>query len=109
MSKVTVVVPNWDGMTTLGECLDSLLIQATTPHIIVIDNGSIDNSVEFIKKYYPDVELIENAVNLGYAAGVNIGFRRGIEEGSTYIAPFNNDAIADKNWLQSLVICMDKY
>jgi len=102
MPKIVVVVPNWNGADELRGCLDSLRLQTVKPHSIVVDNGSVDDSVKVIESY-PDVELICHTKNKGYAGGVNPGFRRAIEMHYDYVAPFNNDAIADKNWLKYLV------
>ena len=102
MSKVAVVVPNWNGADRLASCLDSLLSQTLKPHIIVVDNGSVDGSLNLLQKY-PSIELIKHSKNRGYAGGVNPGFERAIELGCEFVAPFNNDAVADKDWLQYLV------
>lgn len=106
--KIVVVVPNWNGADDLRTCLDSLVAQSVTAHIIVVDNGSVDNSVTIVEKYYPSIELIRHAENMGYAGGVNPGFRRAIEMKYDYAAPFNNDAVADKNWLKYLVAELEK-
>lgn len=107
--KPYVIVPNWNGKDGLKACLDSLQAQSLKPHIIVVENGSTDGSVEYIQDNYPAVELILHDVNKGYAGGVNPGFKRAIEDNTKYAAPFNNDAVADKNWLKELVTYMDKY
>jgi GT2 family glycosyltransferase len=103
MTKTAVVVPNWNGKTTLGACLDSLIAQSYKTDIIVVDNGSNDGSLEFIEKKYPDVIVVSNKRNLGFAGGVNSGINKAFELGSEYIALFNNDAVADKDWLAQLV------
>lgn len=102
MINASVVIPNWNGKKYIGKCLDSLINQSLKPHIIVVENGSIDGSLDYIKKNYPKVELVVNAKNLGFAGGVNSGIRRSIERGDSFVALFNNDAIADKNWFKSL-------
>jgi GT2 family glycosyltransferase len=107
MLKVGVVIPNWNGADELRPCLDSLLKQSTKAHIIVVDNGSVDDSVAIIEKEYPMVELVRHTINKGYAGGVNPGFRLALEREYDYIAPFNNDAIADKNWLKHLVEALE--
>jgi GT2 family glycosyltransferase len=105
--KVVVVIPNWNGFDELNACLNSLQAQTITAHIIVIDNGSIDKSVELIESQYPAIELIKHTVNKGYAGGVNPGFKRAIERHDDYVAVFNNDAVADPYWLERLVSCLD--
>ncbi len=106
MSKVAVIVPNWNGVDELAECLDSLLAQTYEARIIVVDNGSVDGSLDLLSKY-SSIELIKHTKNLGYAGGVNPGFKRAIELGLDYAAPFNNDAVADKDWLKHLVDALD--
>jgi GT2 family glycosyltransferase len=91
----------------LRECLDSLLEQSFSAHIIVVDNGSIDGSLDIISDY-SNIELIRHSKNLGYAGGVNAGFRRAVKLDMDYVAPFNNDAVADKDWLLNLVRSIEK-
>ena len=104
---VAVVVPNWNGIDSIGDCLDSLLAQSESAHIIVVDNGSIDGSVDFIEEHHSEVELIKHAKNLGFAGGVNAGIRRAINQDFKYVALLNNDAVADKDWLKHLVSFLD--
>lgn len=107
--KVVVVIPNWNGKDGLKACIDSVLSQTMLNHLIVVDNGSTDGSIEFIEQSYPQIELIKHTTNKGYAGGVNPGFRRAIELGATYVAPFNNDAVAGKEWLSELVNYLDRH
>ena len=105
--RVAVVVPNWNGIDSLGACLDSLVSQTPEPLIIVVDNGSTDGSRELLEQYQK-VEVIKHAENKGYAGGVNPGFRRAMELRLDYVAAFNNDAVAGENWLRELVKVLDK-
>jgi GT2 family glycosyltransferase len=107
--KVVVTIPNWNGESGLKGCIESLLAQTLKPHIIMVDNGSIDGSVNLVEQYFPEVEVIRHYENKGYAGGVNPGFRRAIEMNADYAAPFNNDAIADKLWLETLVEYMETH
>ena len=108
MKKPAVIVPNWNGTDSLQHCLDSLLKQSLPARIIVVDNGSTDDSLKLLEKY-PDVDVIRHERNLGFAGGVNAGFRRAISGGAKYAAAFNNDAVADKDWLKRLAAFMDKH
>ena len=108
MYKSVVVVPNWNGADSLKSCLDSLLAQSAAAHIIVVDNGSTDDSLSILEQY-TNIEMIQHLTNKGYAGGVNPGFRRAIELGADYVAPFNNDAVADKDWLKHLVAYLDEH
>ena len=106
MSRTAVVIPNWNGLDTIQECLDSVLKQ--TREIIVVDNGSTDGSLEFIRSSYPAVELVKNKVNLGFAGGVNTGINKARELGYDYVILLNNDAVVENNWLKLLVSELDK-
>jgi GT2 family glycosyltransferase len=108
-SKVSVVIPNWNGADGLRPCIESLLAQTLQAHIIMVDNGSVDDSVAFVEREFPSVTISKHTWNKGYAGGVNPGFRLAMERNDTYIAPFNNDAVADKNWLKNLVDYMDDH
>lgn len=107
-NKVYIVIPNWNGLSQIGKCLESLLAQSYPARIIVVDNGSVDGSVAFVKEHYPAVELIEHSKNLGFAGGVNAGIRHALKQGATFVALFNNDAEADSKWLAKLVAVLEK-
>lgn len=100
---LAVIVLNWNGISDTVSCLNSLLKQSITVDIIVVDNGSTDNSIEVIKSQYQNITLLKKARNLGFAGGVNVGIRYAIDKNYSYVALFNNDAIADKDWVLNLV------
>lgn len=102
-NQPVVVIPNLNGGEELLAAVRSLIEQSLEPYVIVVDNASTDGSVEALEKKYPGVELIRNSQNRGYAGGVNPGIRRAMELGAQFVAPFNDDAIADKRWLKQLV------
>lgn len=107
--SVAVVIPSWNAIDEIGACLNSLREQSLKHRIYVVDNGSSDGSVEFIAENYPEVELLVQPVNLGFAGGVNVGIQQAMEDGADYIALFNNDAIADRDWLKHLVSTMNQH
>ena len=107
LSEVAVVVPNWNGADHLAACLDSLLAQSMTCRIIVVDNGSVDGSLELLEKY-DGLEVILNQKNEGFTGGVNPGFQRAMDDDIKYVATLNNDAVADKDWLKELTVAFDK-
>jgi len=98
---VSVIIPNWNGKDILKTCLQSLIHLAYPNYeIIVVDNASTDGSADMVKKEFSDVRLIINKKNLGWAGGCNIGIKAARGD---LIALFNNDAVADPNWLSELV------
>ncbi len=99
---VSVIVVNWNGLAYLPECLDSLDAQ-TYPslEIIVVENGSTDGSVEYLRSQRPGrFQLVESPSNLGFAGGNNLGIRA---SKGAYLALLNNDAAADPRWVEALV------
>jgi GT2 family glycosyltransferase len=107
--KTVVVVPNWNGLDFLADCLNSLVAQsARNFSITVVDNGSTDGSRELVQHEYPSVKLIRRDKNYGFTGGTNPGIQDAIACGAAYIALLNNDAVADKNWLQFLVETADQ-
>ncbi len=99
--SASVIIPNWNGMKWLPGCLDALKRQSTQDfEIIVVDNGSSDDSVSFIKNNYPDVKVIPLAKNFGFSVAVNEGIKAA---SGKYIVLLNNDTLPDKDWLLNLV------
>jgi len=104
--RVSIIIPHWNGIDVLSECLDSLKESSfNSVEIIVSDNASSDGSQSWIKENHPDVILIENDKNYGYAGGCNIG---ATEARGDYLIFLNNDTIQENNWLQPLVDYMDQ-
>ncbi len=89
--NVVAVVLNWNGGDDTLAALSSLRgIPA-----ICVDNGSNDGSDLAVAERHPDVELLRTGVNLGFAAGNNVGIRRALERGADWILLLNNDAVAE--------------
>jgi GT2 family glycosyltransferase len=106
-AQAAVVVPNWNGAELLPKCVESLLNQAIPAHVIVVDNGSVDDSLAVLERY-PRVQVVRNQTNLGFAGGVNTGFSAAIAAGYRYVAAFNSDAVADSYWLERLMQALDQ-
>lgn len=109
--KIAVIVLNYKGWRDTKKCIAALLDQTYKQfEILLIDNGSGDESVEELSKI-KDKKLhfrIENK-NTGFAGGVNIGIKWAIDNGFDSVALLNNDAIANPSWLKNLAkILIDK-
>ena len=102
--KVSIIILNWNGWEDTLECLKSLY-QITYPNynVIVVDNGSTDNSPEILREIYPEIDIIENKENIGFAEGSNVGIRYALNRGADYILLLNNDTTVDPEFLTELV------
>lgn len=102
--KVFIVVLNWNGLNDTRECIYSLQQNNYGNfEIIIVDNGSSDNSVPELKKAFPDIKLIENSHNLGFSGGNNIGIDYCLKHGADYILLLNNDTTVENDFLFELV------
>jgi GT2 family glycosyltransferase len=102
--KVVIIILNWNGKENTVNCLNSASsITYDNYEALVVDNHSIDGSVECFEKEYPEITLIKNSTNLGFAEGNNVGIRRALEGGADYVLLLNNDTIVDRYFLDRLV------
>ena len=89
MKKVTAIIVNWNDKDVIVECIQSILDQNRNKiDIIISDNGSKDDSVEFIRKRFPSIKIIENGENLGFGSAINRGL--GLAKGD-YLLFLNSD------------------
>ena len=83
MSAVGVVLLNWNGWRDTVECLASLeRLRYRNFCVVVVDNGSTDDSVSQIRNLFPAVTVLEMGKNLGFAGGCNVGIRHVLENGA---------------------------
>lgn len=98
---VTVIVPHWNGWSILEPCLTSLQKSSYMPlSVVVVDNASTDDSVQQVNENFPDVRIIQNSENLGFAGGCNVGIR---ETDSDFYLILNNDTTHEPDWINHLV------
>ena len=104
VERVSVIIPNWNGSRWLGPCLDSLRLQTyTESKTYLVDNGSTDDSVTFVRGRFPEVAVISLPENRGFSAAVNAGIRASRGE---YVVALNNDTEVHPTWLENLVTAM---
>ena len=102
--RVGIVVLNYNGLYDTENCLESIIkINYSNYKLIVVDNASNDGSVEYIGKRYPDVPILKNYSNLGYAGGNNVGIRYALNDNCDFVLLLNNDVIVTKEFLNVLV------
>ena len=104
LPRVFVIILNWNGRDDTLECIASIKeIDYSNYEIVVVDNGSVDDSVQAISKQYPEIMLLQTGENLGYAGGNNIGVNWALEKNADFILLLNNDTIVARNLLSSFV------
>ncbi len=102
---VSVIIVNWNGRTWLETCLPALAAQTFQDfEVVVVDNGSTDGSVDWLKTEWPQVKVLPQSENLGFAAGNNRGIR---STASPYIITLNNDTRVDAEFLAAMVTAVE--
>jgi GT2 family glycosyltransferase len=105
---VAAVLVNWNGRDLTLECLRSLGKVGYRPlHLVVVDNGSTDGSVEAIRAEFPGVEVLPQSENLRFAGGNNVGIDRALALGSEHVLLLNNDTVVDPGFVEALVRRME--
>lgn len=116
MSKKTEAAPetvaiilNWNGADDTLKCIEALLASRPSPPcIVVVDNGSKDDSRERIRARHPELAFITSEVNLGYAGGNNLGIRWALERGARKIVLLNNDVEVEPDCIERLERAVDE-
>jgi GT2 family glycosyltransferase len=107
IQKVAVVVLSWNQLPLTLECVDSVL-RSDYPslEVILVDNGSSDGTFEYFSRNFPQVTVILNDLNKGFAKGCNQGVELALGRGADYVFLLNNDAIVEGGTISTLVDAM---
>lgn len=106
--KVTIVIPNYNGIKYIRGCMDSLRKERMTGYdfdVLVVDNASKDGSPEVLKQEYPEVQMISKDSNTGFCHAVNVGIKAA---NTPYVILLNNDTVVKPGYVNALVEAMDK-
>ncbi len=101
--KIAVVILNWNGKLFLEKFLQNVVINSAPHRVILADNASTDNSVDFVRSNFPDVEIIVNNENGGFARGYNEALKH---VDANYYVLLNSDVEVSPNWLEPLIEVM---
>lgn len=108
--RVVIVLLNWNGRDDTLACLESLrAVVRDDIGVLVVDNGSTDDSVPAIRAAYPDVELVETGANLGYAGGNNVGIERAVAAGAEFVLVLNNDTTCAPDLVDRLLDAAERH
>lgn len=105
MSKVAVVILNWNGESFLRKFLPSVCEHSGDADVVVVDNGSTDQSLEYIRSNHINVRIIELEQNYGFSGGYNHGLRQ--VEADIFVL-LNSDVEVSPNWIPPVVTFMDQ-
>ena len=100
MNQTAIVILNWNGKSFLEQFLPSVISYSNGARIVVADNASTDDSVSFLKEHFPQVELIQNESNGGFAKGYNDALKH--VDADFYVL-LNSDIELTENWLEPLL------
>lgn len=111
MKDTAIVIANWNGKKYLERCLAALRNQTYQNFkTIVVDNGSADDSVFFVEKNYPEVELIKLEKNTGFASANNLGIQKALaDKNIKYLITLNNDTQVNKDYLENMIACVRRH
>ena len=98
--RIAIVILNWNGVRLLEEFLPSVVAHSTEADVYVADNASTDTSIAFVEKHYPDITIIKNKENGGYAKGYNDALKHVHAE---IFCLLNSDVAVTPNWLQPII------
>ena len=102
--SVTIIVLNWNRPEDTLACVASLrAMRGPAFDLLLVDNGSTDQSAARLRAALPDVPLIANATNLGFAEGNNVGIRQALAHGAAHVLLLNNDTVVDPGMLEGLL------
>ena len=106
--KLSVVIVNYNVSHYLLQCVDSLshALRGTDSEVIVVDNHSRDNSVTLLRQYHPEVRIVENLHNLGFAKANNIAIRQSCGE---YVLLLNPDTIVSESVVEGVISFLDSH
>lgn len=106
LPKVAIVILNWNGKKFLEQFLPSVVSCTYSNHqVIVADNNSSDDSIDFLKTKYPSVQIIQNAGNWGFAKGYNEALK---QVKADYYVLLNSDVEVTADWLEPMVDLLEK-
>lgn len=107
--SVAIILVNWNGFEFTAACLDSLRkVDYLDFRVILVDNASQNQEGQRLKKAFPEIDLIGNSENLGFAGGNNSGIRQALDQGYSHVLLLNNDTIVEPDFLGQMIRKFDQ-
>ena len=101
--NIYVVIVTYNGMKWINKCLQDVLRSDLKIRIILVDNCSTDETANFVRNNYPDIELIQTNENLGFGRANNIGIKEAIKNNADYVFLLNQDGYVEKDTISKLI------
>ena len=102
--RVAIILVNWNGYEFTRACLDSLgKVDFPDFQVILVDNASENPEGKRLKEEFPEIVLVENTANLGFSGGNNVGIRKALDLGFSYMLLLNNDTEVEPDFLEKMV------
>lgn len=109
MCLVYIVILVYNGRKWLKDCLQTVFLNEYKDFkVVVVDNNSKDDSLSYVENNFPEVKIIRNKRNFGFAEGNNIGIRYALKHSANYIVLLNQDTKVNPDWLTELVRVAEK-
>lgn len=108
MKRILTVIVTYNGMNWIERCISSVLASTVPSDVMVIDNRSSDGTPEWVGGHFPEVILIRNTDNMGFAAANNIGLRYALEQGFEFVYLLNQDAWVFPDTFETIVSALGK-
>lgn len=102
MAEILVIIVTYNGRQWTDRCLGSLRTSEVPVDVVVVDNGSSDGSIEYIRSAFPEVKVICTGKNLGFGQANNIGFKMALDDGYGYVYLLNQDAWIEPDTIRKL-------
>jgi GT2 family glycosyltransferase len=102
------IIVTYNGSKWIDTCLSSLRHSSCPSKVHVVDNASTDDTVNLIRNGFPEVDLIQSTVNLGFGQANNVGIRRALDQGATHIFLLNQDAWVHTGTLAALLDALER-
>ena len=105
--KILTIIVTYNGMKWLSRCLGSLRQSSLSTDVLVVDNGSTDGTIEYIRSEFPEVQLVATGQNFGFGRANNIGLKKAVAEGYDYVYLLNQDAWVFPQTFERLIAAME--
>jgi GT2 family glycosyltransferase len=107
-ARTSLIILSWNSHQMTSECIRSVLaMSAGNFEIIVVDNGSSDGSAQMLPQEFPQITVLPQETNLGFAAGCNVGVRYAVAKGVEYVLLLNNDTLVAPDFVSEMLAVIE--